>query len=84
VGELSGDLPLERTFGADLSAGSLDDGSRAPGDELGAVGPRRPRAASLLVGQGDDRNRTGVHGFAGNGKGVRMALYPVVRVAQFF
>src|SRR5437660_701101 len=34
--------------------------------------------------EGDDRNRTGVDGFAGNDSGVRIALYPVVRVAQFF
>ena len=34
--------------------------------------------------EGDDRNRTGVDGFAGNDRGVRMALYPVVSIAQFF
>jgi hypothetical protein len=84
-----GGIELDRIKGAHL-LGNLRRGRRH--SLLSAKRPRcssgpraRPTSGHALdVLRGDDRNRTGVDGFAGNDKGVRMALYPVVRVAQFF
>jgi hypothetical protein len=60
--------------------------ARVPRDDLreavAAITYGYPHRRARNPRQGDDRNRTGVNGFAGDNRGCRLALLSQIRVAQ--